>query len=103
MIKVIGCSAFIAVLTFGCLHAAQQELRGVPRIIDGDTIQIGTTKIRLEGIDTPETDQKCLDSTGQPWNCGIEARNRLSEKAGGEPWICRANAMRTVLISIVGW
>jgi endonuclease YncB( thermonuclease family) len=31
------------------------DITGVPRILDGDTVQIGEIKIRLAGIDAPET------------------------------------------------
>src|SRR5207245_752438 len=37
--------------------ARAADIVGVPRIIDGDTIQINSVRIRLEGIDAPETDQ----------------------------------------------
>jgi endonuclease YncB( thermonuclease family) len=43
------------VLTAGA-HAT--DISGAARIIDGDTIAITGTKIRLEGIDAPETDQR---------------------------------------------
>ena len=36
-----------------------KELNGFPKIIDGDTIYINSSKIRLEGIDAPEIKQKC--------------------------------------------
>jgi hypothetical protein len=48
---------------------------GVPRIVDGDTLAIGSTKIRLEPIDAPETDQVCLNPNGAHWICGIDARD----------------------------
>ncbi len=35
------------------------EIIGVPKVIDGDTIHIKSYKIRLEGIDAPEMNQKC--------------------------------------------
>ena len=50
---------------------------------------IDTTKIRLVGIDAPETDQLCLDAGGKRWTCGIEARDRLKQEAGGKSWACR--------------
>jgi endonuclease YncB( thermonuclease family) len=83
------------VLMIGILGgvASAAEIVGIPLIVDGDTVQIGTSKIRLEGIDTPETDQLCLDRDGKRWACGIEARDRLIEKAGGKVWICRSNAI----------
>src|SRR3954453_20764656 len=42
------------------LPALAVDVTGIPRIVDGDTVAIGQTKIRLEGIDAPETDQLCL-------------------------------------------
>jgi len=52
-----------------------------PRIVDGDTVEIGGVKIRLEGIDAPETDQLCLNAKGQRWTCGIDARDQLINNA----------------------
>ena len=36
-----------------------QEIIGIPKIVDGDTVHINNYKIRLEGIDAPEIKQKC--------------------------------------------
>jgi endonuclease YncB( thermonuclease family)/flagellar motor protein MotB len=69
------------------------EIRGIPRIIDADTVQIGTSKIRLVGIDAPETGQICLGNDRKRWTCGIEARDRLIQKAGGKTWSCRTNSV----------
>jgi endonuclease YncB( thermonuclease family) len=49
---------------------------------DGDTLTVGSTKVRLEGVDAPETDQICLTSSGEAWKCGIAARDRLKAKIG---------------------
>ena len=40
-----------------CSLAEATEFTGVPRVVDGDTLTIGTTRVRLEGVDAPETDQ----------------------------------------------
>ncbi|MEY9142039.1 endonuclease YncB(thermonuclease family) [Bradyrhizobium elkanii] len=71
--------------------AFASEISGTPRIVDGDTIEIGTTKIRLEGIDAPESDQLCLDASGRKWACGISSRDALSKFAGNRPWTCRVS------------
>lgn len=68
--------------------AMATDVTGIPRIVDGDTVQIDATKIRLTGIDAPETDQVCLDPIGQRWACGVTARDELVEHAGGRPWTC---------------
>lgn len=78
-------------LIAGCLMSSMAwaaDVTGVPRIVDGDTVQIDSTKIRLSGIDAPETDQLCLDEKGQRWTCGISSRDELVGHAGGKPWTC---------------
>jgi endonuclease YncB( thermonuclease family) len=85
--------AFVACLA--CSLARAADLTGVPRIVDGDTLAIGATKVRLEGIDAPETDQVCLNENGIRWNCGIEARDRLAwpiSRASLSAWSASASA-----------
>jgi endonuclease YncB( thermonuclease family) len=48
-------------------------LRGIARVVDGDTIDIGDTRIRLEGIDAPETGQTCKRKWFGSWPCGAVA------------------------------
>ena len=36
-----------------------EEISGIPKIVDGDTVHINENKFRLEGIDAPEMRQKC--------------------------------------------
>ena len=84
----------IAVVTAALQGGAlAEEIRGIPRIVDGDTVQIGATKIRLQGIDAPETDQLCLDRNGKRWTCGIEARDRLVQRGGGKVWTCHTDSI----------
>jgi endonuclease YncB( thermonuclease family) len=75
-----------------CLPDAEAiVIAGLPRIVDGDTVEISGTKIRLQGIDAPETDQLCLDEKGERWTCGITARDELIRRFGDKPWICEIN------------
>lgn len=74
-------------LLAGPLFAA--EVTGVPQIVDADTVYVGTQKVRLSGVDAPETEQVCLNSRGQNSNCGIEAKNRLQAHSGSRPWSCQ--------------
>jgi endonuclease YncB( thermonuclease family) len=72
----------------GSVALCAEAISGAPRIVDGDTIQIGATKIRFAGIDAPETDQVCLDAHGQRWACGIASRDELVKHSAGRPWEC---------------
>ena len=46
-------------------------------VIDGDTLEIHGQRIRLHGMDAPESCQLCrLD--GKPWQCGKDAANVLT-------------------------
>ncbi len=60
-----------------------------PQVIDGNTLELAGVRLRLYGIDAPETDQTCR-ADARTWNCGMEARwaaiNRI-----GQNWVaCRA-------------
>ena len=86
----------VASLTWGITSALAQpygnrvrEVAGSPVITDGDTVIVADTKIRLQGVDAPETDQICLDHEGSDWNCGISARDALIHRAGKEIWRCQ--------------
>jgi endonuclease YncB( thermonuclease family) len=78
----------VASLLLGSGAFGAEVISGEPRIVDGDTVQIGATKIRFAGIDSPETDQVCLDAKGERWACGIAARDELIKYSGGRPWEC---------------
>jgi endonuclease YncB( thermonuclease family) len=41
------------------------EIIGVASVIDGDTLEIHDRRIRLEGIDAPESAQLCLRMAGR--------------------------------------
>jgi endonuclease YncB( thermonuclease family) len=83
--------ALVSCLAFSIAQAA--DLLGVPRIVDGDTLAIGATKIRLEGIDAPETDQVCLNANGVRWTCGIDARDQLAAHIAGRDIDCTSHGI----------
>lgn len=73
-----------------CLRGNEDiEVVGVPRIIDGDTIELSGAKIRLQGIDAPEMEQLCFDAKGDRWSCGITARDELARRFGDKAWTCK--------------
>ena len=81
----------VAAVLFFCLSASPllaAEVQGLPRIVDADTVYVGATKVRLNGVDAPETDQICLNSEGRDIACGIEAKNQLLKYSSDRPWRC---------------
>ena len=40
-------------------NSIAEEISGIPKIVDGDTVHINNNKFRLEGIDAPEMRQQC--------------------------------------------
>jgi endonuclease YncB( thermonuclease family) len=70
--------------------AEAAEFTGAAKVREGDHVQIGTSRIRLAGIDAPSVDQLCLNTKGERWTCGIAARDELSKHTDGKTWTCRA-------------
>jgi endonuclease YncB( thermonuclease family) len=56
---------------------------------DAATLRQGDVTYRLEGIDAPELDQRCLSEFADPKACGIEAREAAVKLIGGRSVTCR--------------
>ena len=53
------------------------------RIVDGDTVVLSGVRVRLHGIDAPETKQSCRDAQDRRYRCGREATAALGRLADG--------------------
>jgi endonuclease YncB( thermonuclease family) len=60
-----------------CSIALCDNLIGRVSIIDGDTIEIHSTRIRLWGIDAPESNQLCRGEDSLQYRCSARAANEL--------------------------
>ena len=65
-----GLSFVLAIVTSSPTWAAAGLIAGRAAVIDGDTLEIHGERIRLFGIDAPESGQTCLDARGQRYRCG---------------------------------
>ena len=63
-------------------------IAGQARVVDGDTLDVGPIRVRLEGIDAPEADQTCQDASGESWNCGLKASAQLRALAEAGDVMC---------------
>jgi len=63
------------------------QLSGKAKVLDGDTITIGSTQIQLYGIDAPETSQRC-QAEGSRYSCGKESAKALRQMIGRKTVRC---------------
>lgn len=61
---------------------------GTASVIDADTLEIRGERIRLVGVDAPESGQKCLSASHQFVRCGSISANALDAWIGGNPVTC---------------
>lgn len=65
-----------------------ETIEGQGRVIDGDTLEIAGSRVRLIGIDAVEKDQLCKDRSGDEWPCGRYATEELARLVGGKSVMC---------------
>ena len=92
-----------------CLCASPafaDNLIGQASIIDGDTLEIHGTRIRLWGIDAPESSQLCRDDESLQYQCGAKAANALDAFIARRPVDCSPVSLdqygRTVVVCSIG-
>ena len=76
-----------AVIAAPELSAQSTDLVGVASVTDGDSLVIHGQRIRLEGIDAPESRQVC-SKEGQSWRCGQKASLALADHIGRQTVRC---------------
>lgn len=90
-LSAILCTTALLLAVTGASQPARAQgptLQGVASVIDGDTLEIHGTRIRLHGIDTPESGQRCEDANGALYRCGQWAALALANRIGRRTVIC---------------
>jgi endonuclease YncB( thermonuclease family) len=65
-------------------------IEGPARVVDGDTLWIGRSKIRLRGIDAPERQQSCTVDR-RSYACGHAATEALRQRLDEKSISCRVS------------
>jgi endonuclease YncB( thermonuclease family) len=84
-LKRVACALLIVV---HMLPAAARDLIGRVSVVDGDTLDIHDDRIRLWGIDAPESAQLCRGRDRKPYRCGALAANTLDAFTRGKAVRC---------------
>ena len=84
MIRPVGLA--LCVLTSACAPA-EPTLQGRASVIDGDTLEIRGARVRVWGVDAPESRQQCWQA-GADVACGRIAANRLDQYIDGRTVSC---------------
>lgn len=76
----------IGVLAY-LVMATSAAISGTAHVVDGDTLRVGATRVRLSGVDAPELSQRC-GSNGRKVECGATAAEWLRRRVEGRPITC---------------
>lgn len=69
---------------------SRADVIGEARVIDGDTLQVAGERVRLHGIDAPETRQSCSVG-GIGYACGQNAKRLLAGATAGKVITCKGD------------
>lgn len=86
-LMIVACGiGFGAATVVSSAHA--QTISGNAVALDGDSLKVGSTNVRLFGIDAPEFDQTCKKGPNV-WACGSDARDQLASLVAGQTVDCQ--------------
>ena len=68
-------------------RASRSTVSGRARVVDGDTLDVGAVRVRLHGVDAPESRQSCV-AGARRWSCGERATRALTARIGARTVAC---------------
>lgn len=91
--KVLASLFWLLLLLSLPMAAQATALIGDARVVDGDTLAFDGfgVVVRLDGIDAPESRQKCESAEGVRYECGSEATQALTRKVAAKPVRCEGD------------
>jgi endonuclease YncB( thermonuclease family) len=98
--------ALVLILLLLSGAAFADDFVGQASVIDGDTLEIHGIRIRLWGVDAPESSQLCRGEDSLQYRCGAQAANDLDSFIARRPVSCLPLSLdrygRTVATCSVG-
>ena len=81
-------TAIVIGLVRPTIPAEPETIAGIAAVIDGDTIRIGETVVRLFDVDAPELAQTCDGGPSRLRHCGAHVADVLAERVAGREVRC---------------
>jgi len=78
----------VLILAVSAGQAMAADITGTPRIIDGETLEVGGKQFRLAGIDAPDPRQTCFIRQRE-YRCGRISTTALMDLVAGVKVRCR--------------
>ncbi|MCP5083119.1 MAG: thermonuclease family protein [Alphaproteobacteria bacterium] len=88
LLDLLVLAGLVIMAAYGTSLLPGGELAGRAKVVDGDSLRLDGTEIRLYGIDAPEARQICTDRTGSPYSCGRRAARALRRLVAGGDITC---------------
>ena len=85
LLALFGLAAILAAR----LDPLPPPVAGTARASDGDSLWLGSDRVRLTGFDAPELDQVCWRPDGSEWPCGRAARDQMARLLSRGAVACR--------------
>lgn len=87
-LRTLAVLAAAAALALPAGTARAESVRGPAKVVEGDTVSVNGTEIRLFGIDAPDRGQTCENVRGQSYDCFALSSVALERLIGGREVAC---------------
>lgn len=84
LVLLVGCIAPSQTPAVGAASAPARDVERVTRVLDGDTLEIGDERIRLKGLNAPESNECLGPEAGEALRRAVAAGVRVDRRGAGD-------------------